>query len=39
MSRDGSSGGVIRMMILTGESDPQRLFFAEPNIPTFWEKE
>jgi 20S proteasome subunit beta 1 len=39
MSRDGSSGGLIRMMILTGENPPERLLFAEPNIPKFWEKE
>jgi len=39
MSRDGSSGGVIRMMVLTGDKDPHRLMFAEPNIPKFWEKE
>lgn len=39
MSRDGSSGGVIRMMILTGENPPERLMFTEPNIPKFWEKE
>jgi 20S proteasome subunit beta 1 len=39
MSRDGSSGGVIRMIILTGERAPERLFFSEPNIPKFWEKE
>jgi hypothetical protein len=38
ISRDGSSGGVIRMMILTGDHEPERLFFAEPNIPRFWEK-
>jgi 20S proteasome subunit beta 1 len=39
MSRDGSSGGVIRMMVLTGDKEPERLFFAEPDIPRFWEKE
>jgi hypothetical protein len=39
MSRDGSSGGVIRMMVLTGDRGPERLFFSEPNIPKFWEKE
>jgi len=39
MSRDGSSGGVIRMMVLTGDAPPERLFFAEPNIPRFWEKQ
>lgn len=39
MSRDGSSGGLIRMMILTGDSPPERLMFAEPHIPKFWEKE
>ena len=39
MSRDGSSGGVIRMMVLTGDSGPERLLFTEPHIPKFWEKE
>jgi 20S proteasome subunit beta 1 len=39
MSRDGSSGGLIRMMILTGDKAPERLTFTEPNIPRFWEKE
>jgi 20S proteasome subunit beta 1 len=39
MGRDGSSGGVIRMMVLTGDKEPERLFFAEPHLPQFWEKE
>ena len=39
MSRDGSSGGVIRMMVLTGDHDPERLLFTEPNLPKFWEKQ
>ena len=39
MSRDGSSGGLIRMMILTGDKGPERLKFTEPNIPRFWEKQ
>jgi 20S proteasome subunit beta 1 len=39
-SRWQYSGGVIRMMILTGDNkEPERLFFAEPDIPRFWEKE
>jgi len=36
MSRDGSSGGVIRMCVIT-ESGIERLFVPGDQLPTFWE--
>jgi len=36
MSRDGSSGGVIRMVIIT-EEGTERLFVAGDQLPTFWQ--
>lgn len=36
MSRDGSSGGVIRMAIIT-EDGVERLFVPGNELPTFWE--
>lgn len=36
MSRDGSSGGVIRMCIIT-ESGVERLFVPGNELPRFWE--
>jgi 20S proteasome subunit beta 1 len=36
MARDGSSGGVIRMAIIT-EDGVERLFVPGNELPTFWE--
>lgn len=36
MSRDGSSGGVIRMVVIT-ESGVERLFVPGDQLPRFWE--
>jgi len=36
MSRDGSSGGVIRMAVIT-EDGVERLFVPGNDLPTFWE--
>jgi 20S proteasome subunit beta 1 len=36
MSRDGSSGGVIRMCVIT-EEGVERLFVAGDQLPKFWE--
>jgi 20S proteasome subunit beta 1 len=36
MSRDGSSGGVIRMCVIT-EAGVERLFVPGDQLPTFWE--
>jgi len=36
MSRDGSSGGVIRMCVIT-EDEVERLFVAGNDLPKFWE--
>lgn len=36
MSRDGSSGGVIRMCVIT-ESGVERLFVPGNELPKFWE--
>lgn len=36
MSRDGSSGGVIRMAVIT-EDGVERLFVPGNELPTFWE--
>ena len=36
MSRDGSSGGVIRMCVIT-ESGVERLFVPGNELPRFWE--
>ena len=36
MSRDGSSGGVIRMCVIT-EDGVERLFVPGNELPTFWE--
>jgi 20S proteasome subunit beta 1 len=36
MARDGSSGGVIRMAVIT-ESGVERLFVPGNELPTFWE--
>ncbi|KAL7413693.1 20S proteasome subunit [Mrakia frigida] len=36
MARDGSSGGVIRMAVIT-PGGVERKFFAGADIPTFWE--
>jgi 20S proteasome subunit beta 1 len=36
MSRDGSSGGVIRMCVIT-EAGVERLFVPGDRLPTFWE--
>lgn len=36
MARDGSSGGVIRMCIIT-EEGVERLFVPGDQLPTFWE--
>ena len=36
MSRDGSSGGVIRLAVIT-EGGIERLLFSGKNLPTFWE--
>jgi 20S proteasome subunit beta 1 len=36
MSRDGSSGGVIRMCVIT-ESGVERLFIPGNELPKFWE--
>jgi hypothetical protein len=38
MSRDGSSGGVIRMCVIT-ESGVERLFIPGNELPKFWEGE
>ena len=35
MARDGSSGGVIRLAVIT-ESGIERKLFAGKNIPVFW---
>ena len=35
MSRDGSSGGTIRMAIIT-EDNVERLFIPGNELPTFW---
>lgn len=35
MSRDGSSGGVIRLAVIT-EEGVERLFFPGDKLPTFW---
>lgn len=35
MSRDGSSGGVIRMAVIT-EDEVERLFVPGNELPTFW---
>lgn len=37
MSRDGSSGGTIRMAIIT-EEKVERIFIPGNSLPTFWEK-
>ena len=36
MSRDGSSGGVIRMCVIT-EEGVERLFIPGDQLPKFWE--
>jgi 20S proteasome subunit beta 1 len=36
MSRDGSSGGVIRMVVIT-EDNVERLFVPGNELPKFWE--
>jgi 20S proteasome subunit beta 1 len=36
MSRDGSSGGVIRMCVIT-EDGVERLFVPGNELPKFWE--
>ena len=36
MSRDGSSGGVIRMCVIT-EEGVERLFVPGDKLPKFWE--
>lgn len=36
MSRDGSSGGVIRMCVIT-EDGVERLFVPGDQLPRFWE--
>lgn len=36
MSRDGSSGGVIRMCVIT-EDKVERLFVPGDQLPKFWE--
>ena len=36
MSRDGSSGGVIRMCVIT-EAGVERLFIPGDQLPKFWE--
>jgi 20S proteasome subunit beta 1 len=36
MSRDGSSGGVIRMCVIT-EDSVERLFVPGNELPKFWE--
>ena len=36
MSRDGSSGGVIRMCVIT-EEGVERLFVPGDELPRFWE--
>lgn len=36
MSRDGSSGGVIRMCVIT-EDKVERLFVPGNELPRFWE--
>lgn len=36
MSRDGSSGGVIRMCVIT-EDGVERLFVPGDKLPTFWQ--
>jgi 20S proteasome subunit beta 1 len=36
MSRDGSSGGVIRMCVIT-EDNVERLFVPGDQLPRFWE--
>lgn len=36
MSRDGSSGGTIRMAVIT-EEGVERLFIPGDKLPTFWE--
>jgi 20S proteasome subunit beta 1 len=36
MSRDGSSGGVIRMAVIT-EAGVERLFVPGNELPKFWE--
>jgi 20S proteasome subunit beta 1 len=36
MSRDGSSGGVIRLGVIT-ESGVERLFVPGDQLPKFWE--
>lgn len=36
MSRDGSSGGTIRMCVIT-EDSVERLFIPGDKLPTFWE--
>jgi 20S proteasome subunit beta 1 len=37
MSRDGSSGGTIRMAIIT-EEGVERIFVPGDQLPKFWEK-
>lgn len=37
MSRDGSSGGTIRMAIIT-EDNVERMFIPGDKLPKFWEK-
>jgi 20S proteasome subunit beta 1 len=36
MARDGSSGGVIRMCVIT-ESGVERLFIPGDQLPKFWQ--
>ena len=36
MSRDGSSGGTIRMAIIT-KDNVERIFVPGDKLPTFWE--
>lgn len=36
MSRDGSSGGTIRMAVIT-EDSVERLFIPGNELPTFWQ--
>jgi 20S proteasome subunit beta 1 len=36
MARDGSSGGVIRMAVIT-EDGVERLFVPGNELPTFWD--
>ena len=38
MSRDGSSGGVIRLAVIT-EEGVERLLFSGDDVPKFWEGE